>query len=42
MNGLPPEWTELLKGAGVKKSDLRNRDTCVFIVNTVAQAINVR
>jgi hypothetical protein len=39
MHDIPADWKELLKGAGVKKSQLKNRETCMMIISTVAEAL---
>ena len=39
INNIPPEWKKLFKEAGVKKSDLENKETAMFLVETIAQNI---
>jgi hypothetical protein len=39
IDNLPPAWKELFKRAGVKKADLQDPKTSLFILETIASNI---
>lgn len=39
IRNIPPEWKKLFQAAGVKKSDLQDKETRKLIMNTVQQAM---
>jgi len=39
LRNIPPEWRKLFKDAGVRKTDLQNPETALFIMQTVNKAM---
>lgn len=37
ITNIPPEWKELFKKAGVRKKELKDKDTASFVLKTVVQ-----
>jgi len=35
IRNIPPEWRKLFQAAGIKKSELRNKDTAAFVMNII-------
>lgn len=37
IRNIPPEWKKLFQAAGIKKSELKNKDTAAFVMNIIEQ-----
>jgi hypothetical protein len=37
IRNIPPEWRKLFQAAGIKKSELKNKDTAAFVMNVIEQ-----
>jgi Wiskott-Aldrich syndrome protein len=37
INNIPPEWKKLFQGIGIKKSDLKNKETAAYIMNVIEE-----
>ncbi|PRP88117.1 hypothetical protein PROFUN_04208 [Planoprotostelium fungivorum] len=35
IHNIPPEWRKLFQAAGIKKSELKNKDTAAFVMNII-------
>jgi Wiskott-Aldrich syndrome protein len=38
IRNIPPEWRKLFQAAGIKKSELKNKDTAAFVMNIIEGA----
>jgi hypothetical protein len=37
INNIPPEWKKLFQGIGIKKSDLKDKETAAYIMNVIEE-----